>query len=389
MRWSLGSIRVKYLPLVWAGLWRKPVRSILTLLSIAAAFVLFGLLRGVNAGFEKAIADAHLDFLITDTRVRGGAPMPISAMEKIRQTPGVTQVAQRAYFMGWYREPTNTVATIATDTGRWFTVRPGFSASAEHLQAMRTVRAGMLATPALQKHYGWKIGDKVTLGSQILRRDGSPYWTFDLVGTFDSIKNPGRATLAFINYDYLDESRVADRATADRFFVRIADPRRAVQTARDIDRIFANSSYETRTRSDQELAQMRIKQMGDIAFFTNAIMGAVMFTLLFLTANTMRQSVRERAGEFAVLKTMGYADARIFGIVLAEALLICAPGAVIGLAVAALASPFAKEVAGAARVSWDVALSGIGAAALVALASVAAPIWSLRRLSIVDSLAGR
>jgi putative ABC transport system permease protein len=145
----LGHVGLKYLPLIWAGLGRSPARSILTLLSFAVAFLLFGLLRGVNAGFEKAIADAHLDFLITDTRVRGGAPMPISAMEKILQTPGVKQVAQRAYFMGYYREPTNTVAALATDTDRWFTVRPGFFATEGHLQAMRTIRAGMLALGGL------------------------------------------------------------------------------------------------------------------------------------------------------------------------------------------------------------------------------------------------
>lgn len=254
---------------------------------------------------------------------------------------------------------------------------------------MQKVRAGMLVTPALLDYYGWRIGDQVTIGSQILQRDGSPNWAFDLIGTFDSIANPGRAYLALINYEYLDESRVANRGTADRFFVRITDPRRAVQTARDIDHIFENSPHETLTRSDQEVAQQRLKQMGDVAFFTNAIMGAVMFTLLFLTANTMRQSVRERVAEFAVLKTLGYSDGRIFQLVIAEALLMCAPAAMIGLSLAAAASPFAKEIAGAAAVSLTVVLSGLGAAAAVALVSVAAPIWGLHRMSIVDSLAGR
>jgi putative ABC transport system permease protein len=315
--------------------------------------------------------------------------MPISAMERIRQTSGVTQVAQRAYFVGSYRQPTDTVAALATDTSRWFTVRPGFTTGNEYLQAMKTVRTGMLVTPALLQYYGWKIGDKITLRSQILKLDGSPDWTFDIVGSFDSIQDPGRAYLALINYEYLDESRAMNRGTADRFFVRIADPRRAVQTARDIDRIFENSPHETRTRSDQELAQLRIKQMGDIAFFTNAIIGAVMFTLLFLTANAMRQSVRERAAEFAVLKTVGYPDAKVFAIVFGEALLMCAPGVVIGLALAALASPFAQEIAGASRVSIAVVLSGCAAAILVALISVAAPTWNLRRMSVVDSLAGR
>lgn len=380
---------MKYLPLVYAGLWRKPVRFALTSLSIAIAFLLFGLLRGVNAGFEQALADAHLDFLITDTRVRGGAPMPISAMERIRQTPGVTQVAQRAYFMGYYREPANMIAALATDTARWFTVRPGFSASEEHLRAMQTVRAGMLATPALLEYYGWRIGDKITLRSQVLQRNGSADWTFDLVGSFDSINDPGSMYLGLINYEYMDESRAANRGTADRFFVRIADPRRAVQTARDIDRIFANSPHETRTRSDQELAQQTIKQMGDVASFTNAIIGAVMFTLLFLTANTMRQSVRERVAEFAVLKTIGYSDERIFLIVIGEALLICVPAAALGLALAALTAPLAKELAGTATVSWPVVMSGLAIAALAALISVGAPLWSLRRMSIVDCLASR
>ncbi|MGH8177896.1 MAG: ABC transporter permease [Steroidobacter sp.] len=380
---------MKYFPLVWAGLSRKRVRSILTLLSIAIAFLLFGLLQGINAGFARAIAGAHLDFLMTDTRVRGGAPMPISAMGDIQSVPNVTQVAQRAYFLGFYREPKDVVGALATDPQRWVAVRPGFAVAPEHLEAMRTTRTGMLATPALQKYFGWKIGDKITLISHTLKRDGGADWTFDLVGGFDSTKDPGRLHLAIINYEYLDEMRVENRSTADRFFVRIADPRRSVETAAAIDRIFANSSHETRTRSDQERAQSQVKQMGDVAFFTNAIMGAVLFTLLFLTGNTMRQSVRERVAEFAVLKTIGYADARIYAIIVTEALLLCIVAAALGLAIAAAVAPFAKEAVGDVRVTWTVISSGIGVAVLLALLSVSAPAWRLHRLSIVDSLAGR
>ncbi len=380
---------MKYFPLVWAGLSRSPARSILTIASFAIAFLLFGLLRGVNAGFEKAIADSHLDFLITDTRVRGGSPMPISALEKIRQVSGVKEVAHRGYFTGYYREPTQEVAGLATDPVRWFFVRPGFTASDAHLQAMRAVKTGMLATPALLDHYGWKIGDRITIRSHILRRDGDPNWTFEIVGSFDSAKDPGRAHLVLINYEYLDEGRATDRGTADRFFVRIDDPRRAVQIARDIDRIFANSPHESRTRSDQEFAQQRIKQMGDIAFFTNAIMAAVMFSLLFLTGNTMRESVRERIAEFAVLRTLGYPSSTVLGIVIAEALLICLPAAILGLLFALIVSPLARELTGALTVSWSVVSNGLAMAVAVALFSVAAPIWGLRRMSVVDSLAVR
>jgi len=118
---------VKYLPLVWAGLWRRPVRSILTALCIAIAFVLLGLLQGVNAGFARAIANAHRELLLTRTRVRGGAPMPISGMAKIQALPGVKEVAPRAYFMGSYQDPNlrNSIVAIATEPRLFFSMLPG------------------------------------------------------------------------------------------------------------------------------------------------------------------------------------------------------------------------------------------------------------------------
>src|ERR1700751_3358670 len=118
---------MKLFPLVWAGLWRRPLRSILTAACIAIAFLLLGLLEGVNAGFAKAIAEAHRDLLVTNTRVRGGAPMPISAKATIQSIPGVREVTQRAYLMGAYGDPLlrNMVAAIATDPAVFFQLRPG------------------------------------------------------------------------------------------------------------------------------------------------------------------------------------------------------------------------------------------------------------------------
>src|SRR3981189_3595970 len=131
--WASAASRefcMKFLPLVWAGLWRRPVRTILTGLCIAIAFLLLGLLDGVNAGFAKAIADAHRDLLMTNTRVRGGGQMPVSAMATIQSIPGVKEVAQRAYLMGSYREPAaqNIVAAIATQPALFFRLRPQFIA---------------------------------------------------------------------------------------------------------------------------------------------------------------------------------------------------------------------------------------------------------------------
>ena len=382
---------MKFLPLVWAGLWRRPARSILTGLCITIAFLLLGLLDGVNAGFAKSIADAHREFLVTGTRVRGGGQMPISAMRTIQSIPGVKEVAQRAYFMGSYREPATKymAAAIATQPELFFRLRPIFSVTQHSLDAMRQTRSGMLATPAMLQDLGARVGDTVTLRSQTVKTDGSRDWGFVIVGTFDSIKDPGRASFGIINYAYLDEYRVENRGTAEIFYVRIADPTKAVATAAAIDRIFANSPYETRTRSDQERAEYQAKQMGDVGFFTNAIMGAVLFTLAFLTGNTLRQSLQERIPEFAVLKALGYSDGGVLSLAVAEALLLYIPGALLGLTLAYLLAPLAKEDIGAIVVSPAVATAGLLCAGLLALLGAALPALHLSRLPVAASLGKR
>src|ERR1044071_9485552 len=141
--------------LIWANLWRKPVRTVLTGLSIAMAFLLIGLLQGVNAGFADAIAKARQDVLTTDPRLRGSPPMPIAMLEQIRKVPGVADVTPRSYFMGDYRTP-HVIAAIATLPRIFFKLRRQFHVEEAALQAMERTRNGMLVTPALMKQFEWK-----------------------------------------------------------------------------------------------------------------------------------------------------------------------------------------------------------------------------------------
>ena len=293
--------------------------------------------------------------------------------------------------MGSYRDPATkyTVAAIATQPEIFFRLRPFFSVSKENLDAMRETRAGMVATPAMLEYFGMKVGDTITLRSQTLKTDGSRDWTFHVVGTFDTIKDPGRASFGIINYAYLDEYRVENRGNAEMFYERIADPTKAVATAAAIDRIFANSSHETRTRSDQERAESQAKQMGDVAFFTNAIIAAVLFTLAFLTGNTLRQSLLDRMPEFAVLKALGYGDAGVLSLAFAEALLLYIPPAALGLTLAHLTAPLAKEEIGAIVVSPAVAMAGLLCAGVLAFIGAALPALRLSRMSVAASLGKR
>jgi putative ABC transport system permease protein len=314
--------------------------------------------------------------------------MPIAMLEQIRTVPGVVEVVPRAYFTGTYRPPYD-IPALATEPRRFFALRPALVIEPKYLDEIERVRTGLLATPALLRTYDWKIGDLVTLRSRALKRDGSGDWAFTIVGTFDSRDDPNTAALGVINYSYFDATRVADRGTAELFYVHISDATRSVATAAAIDGLFANSPHETRTRSDQERAEANARQMGDIAFFTNAILGAVLFMLLLLTGNTMRQSIQERIPEFGVLKALGYSSVKCFALALAEAFAIYLCGALIGLVLAAVLAPLGREVATSISVSSDVAMRGIALAIALAFLSVALPGWRVYRLSVIAALAAR
>ena len=381
---TLDCSGMKFMPLVWAGLWRRPVRSILTAGSIVIAFVLLGLLQGVNAGFDRAIAAANRNFLVTGTRVRGGANMPISAMTKIRDVPGVKNVAPRAYFMeDDRRSGDNYLAAIATEPDLFFRMLPGAKVDRKDLDAMRRTRTGLLATPELLQLFKWKVGDTVTVRSRTLQTSGNPDWTFDILGTFTM---PQTTYFGVINYDYFDSNRATDRSTAEIFYVEIQDPTRAIATALAIDRIFANSSHESRTRSQQERAEARARQMGDVRLFTNAILGAVLFTLAFLTGNTLRQSLQDRSREFAVLKVLGYSGNHVLGLAFAEALLLCLPPALVGLGMARLLAPHWQEDFGSIVVSTGVAVMGLTCAVILAFVGAALPAWTLSRMPMAGAL---
>lgn len=379
---------MRFLPLVWAGLWRRPVRTVLTALCIVIAFVLLGLLQGVNAGFEQAIARANRNALVVQPRVRGGAPMPIASVEEIRRVSGVTDVAPRAYFYYSHGEAEG-VGALATHPEVFFRLMTAFATSSNSLDAMRSTRSGMLATAPLLEVLRRKVGDTVTVRSEMLKTDRSGAWTFTIVGVIETPQARSPAYMSIINYDYFDEYRVENRSTADAFYVRIDDPTKAVTTSKAIDRIFANSSHETRTRSQQARAESAARQLGDVKFFTNAVMGAVLFTLAFLTGNTLRQSLQDRSREFAVLKALGYSGGRILWLAFAEALLLYVPPALSGLATARLVAPFWAEAFAGIVVSLEVAVAGLVCAACLAFVGAVLPASSLSRMPVALALRKR
>jgi putative ABC transport system permease protein len=191
------------------------------------------------------------------------------------------------------------------------------------------------------------------------------------------------------NYAYLDEARASGAGVVSRFLLRIGDASQAGRIARDIDLLFAISSAPTRTQSEQDQAQSALAQIGDFKFFTRSIMSAVFFALLFLTLNTTMESVRERTSELATLKTLGFSDSSLLGLVLAESITLFIVAALLGLAIAALLFPMARSVIGVAVLPSSVVVMGALLAIVAAVLSAIVPGWRARQLNIVQALAVR
>jgi len=383
---------MKYLPLIWAGVWRKPVRSTLTVLSVIVAFVLFGVLHGVSAAID-GIIDAMSDTrLRIQSKVSIAEPLPLAYLSRIESVKGVEGAGYYAWFGGYYQDPRNQFEVGAVDVDRLHAMFPELELKEEYAAAMRTTRNGALIGRDLAAQRGWKVGDRIPIKSTVyLRKDGAPEWDFEIVGIFGYTDSKIPSNSLLFNYAYFDEARTFGNGTVSLYFAKIADPSRSGPISEAIDQLFANSTFETQTLNERDWIRGRIAQTGDIKFFINAIVAAVLFTLLFLTGNTMMQSVRERIPDLAVLKTYGFGNGAILALVFGEALLLCVAAAGIGIAIAAGLSPTIYRQIGAGGMSFPLSViwTGIAVSAAVAIASSLPPARRVQTLNVVDALAGR
>ena len=382
---------MKYFPLIWAGLWRKKTRTTLTFLSIIIAFLLFGLLQGVNAAFRGSVEGANVNRLYVQSKIHFTEPLPYAYLTQLEAVKGVTKVAYATWFGPYYQDPHEFLPAFPVEPERYFALYPELKLPQDQMAALIKTRTGMVVSQALADKYNWKIGDHIPLKSAIWTKkaDGNSDWTFDLVGTFDASAMKGFAPAMLFNHDYFDEARGFGRGMIGWYIVQIGDPNQAAQIVETIDKMFANSTYETKTQTEKENAQSFLKQQGDINLILTLIIGAVFFTLLFLTGNTMMQSVTERIPEFAVLKMLGYSGIGVTALILSESLLLCLIAAMLGLVVAWLMFPAIGANIGVASMPQGVVLLGLGAAVAMALVTGAPPAWRLQRLKLVDALAGR
>jgi len=388
---------MKYLHLIWASLFRRKTRTLLTLVSIVAAFVLFGLLDAVRISFNQAGQSANgAARLQTGAKLSFIQPLPLSLQAQIARVDGVKTVTFANWFGGAYQDPHNQVFSFAV-APNYLDLYPEIAVSPAERKAFAETRTGALVGERLAQRFKWQVGDRVPLQSTIFPdRQGSKNWAFDIVGILHATdKNTGGFfdQLFLLHWKTFDETTPYNQGQVGWYVTRLVDVNQADRVAKAIDALSANSDHETRTQTEQAATASWMKQLADIGLIVGSIMGAVFFTLLLLSGNTMMQAVRERTSELAVLKTIGFSNGSVLAMVLAESVLLLVLGGLVGLALATLIIPAITAGSGGmlnlppvGRGSW---LLGLLLMALIGVLVGTLPAFKAMRLNIVDALAGR
>jgi putative ABC transport system permease protein len=378
---------MKFFPLIWMNVWRRKIRTTFTLLSIFIAFLLFGIVMTIRAAFSFGVEIAGIDRLVLINKVTLILPLPIAYQRQIQQTPGVQVATHQTWFNGAYQQPTNVLTTIAVEPTPFLTTYPEFLLPAEQAAAWLTDRQGAIVGKDLAARYNWKIGDRIPLMSALWEPKNP--WEFNIAGIYDGGRGVDK-TQFFFRYDYLEENR-ADRLKGNVgwYVLKIDDPSKAVELSKTFDTMFANSAAETKTTTEKGFIEGFAKQVGDIGSITIAIASTVLFMFGMVAASTMMQSVRERTNEIAVLKTLGFTDAKILALVLSESLFITLAGGGLGLALAWMfvkrGDPTGGLLAVFALPPEDI-VAGIVLMLLMGLLAGITPALGAMRLRITDAL---
>lgn len=383
---------MKYFGFIWRNVWRKKIRTSLTMLSVFVAFLLFALLSAIGYAFKSGEDAADAERLIVIDKITLINPLPFAYKNRIAATEGVHSVTHASWFGGYYQDPRSQFPQFPTEPYEYFAMYPELKIPEEQLDAWARNRQGAIIGRELAEQYSLKVGDRIPIQATIwTKADGGRTWEFDIEGIFETEDPRGSTAYLLFQYDYFEEARAFSKGTVGWYILRVKPGADPVQVANAIDLQFANSPNETETSTEAAFAQSFAKQFGNIAMIVTLILGAVFFTLLLVSGNTMSQSVRERISELAVLKTLGFSDRSVLGIVLAESIVIMLIGGLLGLGVGWMLVQGAAKATGTFLPGMFLSPTAtITAIAIMIGAGIAAGIFpavKAMRLSIIDALA--
>jgi len=381
---------MKFAGLVWANLKRKKIRTLLTLLSILVAFVLFGYLSAITRALAQGVDVAGADRLVVRHKVSIIQFLPENYESQIEQIPGVAEAVHATWFGGIYQKPSNFFPQLPVKPQEYLSMYPEFLLSPEEKARWLETRTGAVVGRATADRFGWKVGDRVPIQATIWTHDdGQKTWDFDIVGIYDGAERGTDTTVFLFRWDFFDEARDWGEGQVGWYIVRVKDPSEAAAVAKRIDDQFANSPAETKAETEGAFVQGFAEQVGNIGAIMVAILAAVFFTILLVAGNTMAYAVRERTGELAVLKAVGFTDGQVLGLVLAEALALSSLGGLLGLGLGWFLISLGDPTNGALPIFYFPARDIVLGAVLVIALGVAAgifPALQAGRLRIADAL---
>ena len=381
---------MRYLPLILKNSVRNRRRSLLTIASLAVSLCLLGVVGALyTVLYVRDAAPAQALRLVTRNRVSLTQPLPLFYRDKIRQVPGVQAITVSQWFGGVYKDSRdfqNFFARFGVEPRAFFTVYPEYAIPEDQKQAWLQERRACIVGTDLVTRFGWQLGDRITLQGDIFPVD------LELVirGIYDA---PEDNESLFFHIDYLYEGLPASqRDMASTFTILAASQEAVPHIAPAIDALFRNATAQTRTETEQAFALSFVSFLGNVKQFLLAVCGAVTFTILLVSANTMSMSVRERIKEVGVLKTLGFTREAILGIILGESACIALVGGIIGLLLASgvcylvRQGPAFIQQTRALTLPPGTALACLLLAVLIGMLSALVPAWQASRTAIVDAL---
>ena len=379
-----------YAGLVWANLWRRRARTVVTLLSVFTAFLLFAVMASTRQAFIGGLDLLGDERLVTIHRSGLIFSLPMAYKQRVASVDGVAQVSWGVWLQGYWKEQRNFVPLIAVDDGI-LEMYPEIVVPAEQKAHWLATRDGAIVGKTIAARNGWKVGDRVPIRSGIwAKADGTNTWEYQISAIYDVTSKVFDTESVWVRYDYFNEGRAYGRDTVGWWIIKLAQVERGAEVAKAVDVLFANSARETKTSAEKAFNEGFVGQFGNIGAIVSYIVSAVFFSMLLVTASTMAQSVRERTAELAVLKALGFGERSVFGLVLAEALAITLLGASLGLAFGwwlceVLARSLSRFLP-AFQLTGEAMVVGVVAATVLGLASGLWPAWRAMRMRTVDAL---
>jgi len=378
------------LKLLVKNAFRHKLRTGLTILGITVAILAFGLLRTIVSAWYSGVEASSSTRLITRNAVSLVFTLPASYRERIRQVPGVTKVASGNWFGGVYITEKNFFPNFAVDANTYLELYPEFVLPEDQKTAFLADRKGCVAGRKVAEKFGWKIGDSIVLKGTIF--PGT--WEFVLRGIYRGAQKSTDETQFFFSWDYLNETlRKTAPLRADEagfYVVGVKEPERAAGVAVAIDALFKNSLAETLTETEKAFQLSFVTMSEAIIAVIQAVSVIIIFIIMAVMANTMAMTARERIGEYAVMKTLGFGARHISGLVFGESLLIAALGCAAGMALTFPAARWFSDYMGTYLPVFNVErktlIMDAAAALIVGLVAAILPAWRAVNVRIAEGL---